>query len=502
VLNPTQIRLNLLVIILLLLATSSTWTLATETVSARQPPPPSGLTLPGEEPTNQIIIKFKPEAGLNKLDRQQQDTRLRNLSVRAGVQLTYAREMSDNAEVLRLPEKLPLAEVEAIAAKLNTDQTVLYAEPDAVMRPMDTPNDPEYINQWHYQEVSGGNYGANLPGAWDITHGSSSLVIAVIDSGILFNHPDLNSRTVAGYDFIADVPTANDGNGRDNNAADPGNWVTVAESTTPGGPLEGCAVTDSSWHGTHVAGTIGAASDNAAGVAGINWNSKILPVRALGKCGGFTSDIVDGIRWAAGLAVPGVPNNANRARVLNLSLGGGGTCGSTFQNAINQIRAINGIVVVAAGNSDFNAGFFTPANCNGVITVAATGPTGDKAGYSNFGSVVEISAPGGDQDLGTTAGVLSTLNDGTTGPANHIYVFYQGTSMAAPHVAGIISLMLSVNPVLGSDFAVQILQQTSTPFPSGSTCSTSICGRGIVNAAAAVQLTLNLKKVYLPVVRK
>jgi serine protease len=240
-----------------------------------------------------------------------------------------------------------------------------------------------------------------------------------------------------------------------------------------------------------VAGTIGAASNNGVGVAGLNWVSPIVPVRVLGKCGGYTSDIVDGMRWAAGLAVSGVPANANPARVLNLSLGGSGACGSTYQGAINDINAAGAIVVVAAGNSNANAANHRPANCDGVVTVAATDRDGNRTFYSNFGSVVEISAPGGETNTNSPSpaplnGILSTLNAGSTTPGAATYGYYQGTSMAAPHIAGVLSLMLSIDPTLQFAQSLQILQSTARSFPAGSSCTPATCGAGIADAGAAL----------------
>ncbi|GIV85532.1 MAG: hypothetical protein KatS3mg052_2539 [Candidatus Roseilinea sp.] len=213
-----------------------------------------------------------------------------------------------------------------------------------------------------------------------------------------------------------------------------------------------------------------------------------------------------GVRWAAGLSVPGVPANANPARAINLSLGGSGGCSSAWQNAINQAVSNGAVVVVAAGNSNAPAGNFTPASCANVITVAATNRNGSKAYYSNYGPAVEISAPGGETPSNTGDGVLSTLNNGATAPGAHSYKFYQGTSMAAPHVAGIASLMLSVKPALTPAQVLALLQSTATPFPSGSTCNTTNCGAGIVNAAAAVQAAQNsaptTKRAYLPIARR
>ncbi len=452
-------------------------------------------------PTDEIILKYKSPEQFRVLDadatqmaafaagRDVPPTHILTaeamgtLSAQAGVALTHVREMSDEAHVLRLPQPLPYDEVARIAKQLEQLDEVEYASPSGRMFIALTPNDPLYNQQWHYFAPTPGNYGANLPAAWNITTGAAGLVVAVIDTGILFGHPDLAGRTVPGYDFISNPYTANDGNGRDADASDPGDWSTSSDW---------CGARNSSWHGTHVAGTIGAATNNSTGVAGINWASKILPVRVLGRCGGVDSDIIDGIRWAAGLSVPAVPANPNPARVINLSLGGPGSCSTAMQNAINAVVAAGSVVVVAAGNSNTSAGGFMPANCNGVITVAATNRQGNRAWYSNYGAVVKISAPGGETSPTAGNGVLSTLNAGTTAPGAHNYVFYQGTSMAAPHVAGVASLMLSVRPSLTPAQVRNLLQSTATPFPSGSTCNTTICGAGIVNAAAAVQAAQSL----------
>jgi serine protease len=465
-----------------------------------------------EMPTDRIIVKLRDTkaAGAAIL----QPARVAELSASAGVALTHFRAMSGDAQVLKLPQRMPVAEVAEIARRLSADPQVEYAEPDRIMLPMLFPDDARYADQWHYHSnvaqvpylaVAGG---ANLPGAWDITTGSASIVVAVIDTGLV-PHADIDTnildgtgRVVPGYDFIvADggpcpggACVANDGGGRDADPTDPGDWVTLAESTTVGGIFQGCPVSDSSWHGTHVAGTIGALSNNATGVAGINWVSGILPVRVLGKCGGFLSDIVDGMRWAAGLTVPGVTTNPNPAKVLNLSLGGPGTCSATEQNAINAIVTAGSVVVVAAGNDGVNIGVtpVSPANCTNVISVAVVNRDGGRAFYSNYGATVEIAAPGGEWAVFFDPdSVLSTLNNGTTtpvaSPAGDIYQYYQGTSMAAPHVAGIVSLMLSANPALTPAQSLATLQDSARAFPTGTgrDCTASTCGAGIIDAAAA-----------------
>ncbi len=476
-----------------------------QTTSTNTPPVRSALMATNVQapPTGQIIIKFVDEVSQQTLSQQDLDGIMTGLSQAAGVPLAYGRPMSGEAHVLQLPASLPLAEVAEITARLSREPGVLYAEPDAI-RQIDVspaevldvlPNDTRYDEQWHYGYSAGTAEGINLPPAWQITSGISSTVVAVIDTGIL-NHSDLAGRTVPGYDFISIAAVANDGDGRDSDPSDPGDWVPI------GSPL--CSpARNSSWHGTHVAGTIGAASNNSQGVAGVNWFAKILPVRVLGRCGGLTSDIVDGSRWAAGLSVPGVPANANPADVINLSLGGPGSCSTTEQDAFTEIKAAGTTVIIAAGNSGLDASGFSPGNCNDVVTVAANDRGGDRASYSNFGSVVEVTAPGG--ETATLAnGVLSTLDGGTTTPANdNAYAFYQGTSMATPHVAGVASLIIGQQPSYTPDQVLSTLQTTARAFPSGSTCNTGICGSGIVDAFAALNSLRSFDhSLYLPAILK
>jgi serine protease len=439
----------------------------------------------GSNFTDRIIVKFRGQANYAAA---LAPALTNKAAVSAGVALGYSHAIANGAHVLRLPTNSPLADVQAMADRLRANPDIEYAEPDQRMYTTLVPNDTQYVNQWHYHEYPTVIGSANLPAAWDITTGAASVVAAVIDTGLVA-HADIdsnildgNGRVVAGYDFIGDdLFVANDGDGRDGDPSDPGDWT--ANNDCYGGWVG----RNSSWHGTHVAGTIGALSNNGSGVAGINWTSKIQPLRVLGKCGGYNSDVADAIYWAAGLSVPGVPANATPAKVMNLSLGGDGACSATYQNAIDAAVGAGAVVVVSAGNSNANAADFQPASCNNVITVGATTRTGFRALYSNKGSVVEISAPGGDD----VDGVLSTLNTGTTtpvaSPTGDTYVYYQGTSMAAPHVTGVVSLMFSINPSLTPAQVLSILQSTAHAFAVGSVCNTpNTCGAGIVNAAAAV----------------
>ena len=436
--------------------------------------------------TDQLIVILKPNTTASLQVASQPNLVAAALSAEVGTELTYLRPFDAESHVLRLASRRPYAEVAALAQQLTAAPNVLFAEPDAILQPTLEPTDPSYSRTWHLWGVTPTNYGANLPAAWNITTGSASILTAIIDTGGRLTHEDLAGRTLAsnpGYDMIADVATANDGNGRDADPSDPGDYVTPAEATA------GCGSSDSSWHGSHVGGTIGARANNGKGIAGINWVSPLLFVRALGKCGGYSSDIADGMRWAAGLPVTGVPTNPNPARVLNLSLGGYGSCSSSFQTAINAVTATGAVVVVAAGNENDDAANAQPASCANVITVAATAKDGNRAYYSNYGSLVELAGPGGDSTV--DSGVYSTVDRGTYGPAGDAYASYQGTSMATPHVAGIVSLMLSANPTLTPAQVLQILQRTVTPFPAGSDCR-GLCGAGIVNAGAAVEAAASM----------
>ena len=430
--------------------------------------------------TDRLIVKYKDDVDTAKtgvparaLDRVRQAL-VDRAGQTYGATMRSLRATANGAHVFQLNRTMTLDEARQLAAELKSrDTNVEYAEPDRIMVPLATPTDPSYTQQWDLYEAAGG---INAPAAWDKSTGAG-INVAVIDTGYR-PHADLSGQILPGYDFISTLAVANDGNGRDADASDPGDWAPAGSCGT-GIPA---ADESSGWHGTHVSGTIAARTNNGLGIAGIAYNAKIVPARVLGRCGGYTSDIADAIVWASGGTVTGVPANANKARVLNLSLGGTGACDTTTQNAINSARSRGAVVVVAAGNSNTNASTSNPANCAGVITVAATNRAGGKASYSNYGSNVTIAAPGGDNG----AGILSTLNAGTTTPAGDSYAWYMGTSMATPHVAGVVALMLSANPNLTPDDVAAKLKSTARAFPQP--CSG--CGAGIVNAAAAVNAAL------------
>ena len=353
-----------------------------------------------------IIVKYKSTSSMRAT--AMSAATQRTVEDRARVKLAGARQGAMDLAVYRFAKPMAAAEARAAATRIALDPDVEYAVPDQVMHKLQTtPNDPDFAGkQWNLQPAATAAGGANLPLAWQKTTGSNSVVVAVVDTGVRPGHPDLAGRLLAGYDFISsdafaalNYPpnwNAADGNGRDADATDPGDYLDDAVlallAMVP--PNQRPSPTPSSWHGTHVAGIIGAASNNGVGVAGVDWSARILPVRVLGRDGGTTSDIVDGMAWAAGLAVPGVPANTTPARVINLSLGGSGECSAAFQDVVNRVRAAGAMVVAAAGN-DGSTTVGQPANCNGVIAVTANARDGDNASYANVGAQVAISAPGG-----------------------------------------------------------------------------------------------------------
>lgn len=431
----------------------------------------SGAVMRAAHPdTDRVIVKYKTTTTMGQTTGMS-DAQLNALAQRSGLGLRHVRRMADGAQVLQLDNRQNGVRIADVISVLQADSNVEYAEPDVKMYPLLVPNDARYSEQWQYFEAVGG---LNLPAAWDTTQGAG-VVVAVIDTGYR-PHADLAANILPGYDMISDATTAQDGNARDTDASDNGDWEPAGACYT------GSPASNSSWHGTHVAGTIAAVTNNASGVAGVAYKARILPVRVLGRCGGYMSDIADGMIWAAGGVVSGVPANTNPAKVLNLSLGGSGSCSITSQNAINTARSLGATVVVAAGNENTNASNANPANCNGVVTVAATNRHGGRAYYSNYGSVVDVAAPGGDVTNGSANGILSTLNAGATTPGADSYAFYQGTSMATPHVAGVAALLYAVKPTISPDEVEATLKSTARAFPA----SCSQCGSGIVNASAAV----------------
>jgi serine protease len=356
------------------------------------------------------------------------------------------------------------ADTERLVTQLSARPGVRFAEPNRRVRPLAVPNDGAFGFQWHYAAL-------NLPAAWDVQAGNPAVVVAVVDSGIV-PHPDLNERLVPGLDMITDAASAGDGDGRDGDPTDTGGDLPEGRS---------------SWHGTHVAGTIGAATNNGFGVAGVTWAARVQPVRVIGRQGAAFFDIAAAMYWAAGGEVPGLPVNPTPARVVNLSLGGSSPPQQALQDVIDdRVATAGAIFVIAAGNETVDAGTASPCNQQNVICVGSTSLVGLRSSFSNFGAAVDVVAPGGElnQDLngdGYPDGVLSTALDEAGLPA---YLFYEGTSMAAPHVAGLVALMVSLRPDLTPADAERVLKGTAV---TAAQCQEG-CGAGLVNAQAALRV--------------
>lgn len=354
-------------------------------------------------------------------------------------------------------------------------------------------SDPYFGSQWHLYS----QYSIHADYAWRYTRGKPSVVVAVLDGGITA-HPDLDANIVDGYDFISDTAFSRDGDGWDANPQDEGDYTNDQTS---------------SWHGTHVAGIIGARSNSIGGV-GVAPGVKIQPIRVLGTNGGSSSDLIAAIHWAAGIKVGGVPNNPTPARVINLSIGTSTptSCDAGTQAAVRAAWDKGVTPVTAAGNSAFEAAGSYPGNCYPTINVTATGYTGNIAPYANFGEGVDFSAPGGDAELaaqspdGSEGMIVSTFNLGETAEGEPSYGLQEGTSMAAPVVAGVVALIYSARPDLGSQDVYKILLATVGEFKEGSYCAItatryteedprpSYCGAGIIDAGRALKYAVSYKK--------
>lgn len=466
-----------------------------------QPGKRSGDTPAAPPPITQLIVKLRAPAPGQAAAAT--ETSIAALSEHAGLRLQLRRAMSGGATVLQLPEAAAPAAAQALARRLAQSPQVEYASPDYLRRPALTPNDNRFGEQWHLLapgSVSDGASvvgGANFPAAWDISTGSASTIVAIVDTGVL-PHPELTGRLLPGYDFISSSFVANDGSGRDSDAGDPGDWVS--ESDTARSECSGIPIRNSSWHGTHVAGIAAARGGNGSAVAGASWETQVLPVRVLGKCGGYDSDIIDAIRWSAGLKVSGVPSNPYPADVINLSLTAATACTAAQQAAFDDVHAA-GVAVVAATGNGYGYSVASPANCDHVIAVTAHAIDGTSSTFANVGTETAISAPGGgagtDVD-GNSAGsnrpILSLGNSGTTSPTSSYTVATQsGTSQATPHVAGVIALLRAQEPGLAPDRIRELLTSTARPFPAGSWCTledqpqSGKCGAGLLDAGKALQ---------------
>jgi serine protease len=418
-----------------------------------------------------------------------------------------------DAQHLNFGRRLSPAEAHAMAERLRARPEVEWVEPNTrerLLQAAPTPNDlyfpyvsPTDLGQWWLRpdgETTGGqlpSFGApGVQNAWALQTGQPSAVVAVLDTGIT-SHADLAGRVLPGHDFVSEVEYANDGNGRDTDPSDPGDWVTQAEIDA-GGPFAGCDPQPAStWHGTIISGIVAAATNNTTGVAGVSWNGRVLPVRVAGKCGASVLDITDGMRWAAGLPVPGAPVNLNPARIVNISFGGSAACGGLYQSTVDELASLGVVVVAAAGNE--SGAVTRPASCSGVVAVAALARDGLKASYSNFGPQVTVATVGGDRDVDD--GLLTLLNTGTQAPGADGYGNVFGTSFATPVVSGVISLMLSRNAQLSVAQVITGLRSTARPHvlssndvpvcstanPEVCVCTTNTCGAGVLDADAALR---------------
>jgi serine protease len=399
---------------------------------------------------------------------------LERLGAQIGTTIKAERQIG-NIWVLSVPVDQSADTLAQFAEIIQSDPDVQYADPVRRAFPQAAPNDPYYSSQW---PLSSQVSGINIETAWTLQPSAPNIIVAVVDTGIL-PHPDLVGRVLPGYDFISDPNRARDGNARDPDPRDEGDWSNNECGTTY----------DSFFHGLFVAGLIAANTNNEIGIAGVASGVQILPVRTLGVCGGSFEDVLEGMMWASGIPIAGVPSNPTPAKVINLSLGGFGPCDQSFQEAIDDAIAQGAVVVAAAGNERLNAGDFTPANCSGVINVGAHNIDGSITSYSNYGRRIDVTAPGGDSPF--TGLTVSLGNDGITIPNEPTYTFAAGTSFSAPLVSGTVALLLARDPLLTAGRVLDIITGTTRPFPKGSQCTVPyLCGSGMLDAGAAIGSTM------------
>ena len=497
-------------------------------------PPAAGA--PWNAASDRVIVKLRiagsGTTGQAKPTDAQSALRIGEIGRRVGLRARSLSRLGSDLHVVAVERAGPGESLQETLSRLSADPAVEFAEPDARMRPHRLPNDPGFSEQWFLRAAAPGPDGptdsaVDAVAAWEVTTGSPAVVVAVLDTGVRFDHPDLlpvadGGKLLPGHDFVSaesdgTARVANDGDGWDADASDPGDWISSQDRTIS--QFAGCPVGGSSWHGTRVSGLLAGLTDNARGIAGVGWGNRILPVRVLGKCGGLTSDIIAGMRWAAGLEQAGAPVNPTPARVLNLSLGGEGACSRAYQEAIDEITARGVAVMVSAGNDGSSVD--QPANCRSVVSVTGVRHVGTKVGFANLGTDVTISAPGGNC-VNVTAGAPclysldTTTNFGATTPAGNGYTdrlgdINVGTSFAAPIVSGIGALMLSVNGKLMPGELAERLRATARPFPVSSdpnvptcgipalsadvqlsecNCTTETCGAGLVHAPGAIDAAL------------
>ncbi len=491
-----------------------------------------GLGSLAQADTAQVIVRFKTAADLSadarvqaaSVNPERQLRRAAWLGGRQGVSLQDGRLIDAHHQVVTASGM----SAAALAAQLQRDPAVDWAEPDrrrrAMAFPQTAPNDPLFpstlsndirAGQWYLRAPTVTFVSAiDVLSAWPKATGNG-VVVADLDTGVRFDHPDLAGQFFVdgsgasryGYDFISSASDNRDGDGLDSDASDPGDWETSGQCG------QGEPAQNSSWHGTETSSVIAARTNNGVGMAGVAPDAKLLPLRVLGSCGGLDSDIVAAMRWAGGLSVPGVSAvNQHPAKVINLSLGGDGSCSLVYNDVINELTA-RGVVIVASAGNGSGQEVSSPANCSGVIAVAGLRHSGTKVGYSNIGPEVTISAPGG--NCQNTSGaclypITTATNAGTTVPAGSTYTDTNdpaiGTSFAAPQVSGVVALMFEVNPTLTPAQVKSLLRSSARAFPSSSSvptcedpatvsnnadqvecaCTTNTCGAGMLDAGAAV----------------
>ena len=495
------------------------------------------LGAPVDAETERVIVRFRDQAAAASAARQAPGagSRIDALAARQAMTLKLARSVSDRTHALWLERPLRGRELDRVLQRLSADPAVEYAVADRRKYRAAVPNDPLFnqvaqTGQWWLTAPNGTFVSAiDGPAAWDLTVGDPGVVVAVLDTGAMFDHPDLGrveqgGKFLPGYDFVGGIGgadairVANDGDGRDADPSDPGDWIDVADRAQA--LFADCELSDSSWHGVHIAGIIGALSNNGTGGAGIGWNTPVLPVRVLGKCFGYDSDIIAGMRWAAGLQVPGVPANATPARVINLSLGALEECTAPYRSAVEEMRQRNVLVVAAAGNDGVGE-VTAPGNCPGVVSVTALRHVGTKVGFANFGTGVTIAAPGGNcVNVGALEPclypIISADNAAAKQPGAMIYGGKLGTSFSTPMVAGVAALMLSRDPLLTNADLIERLRLTTRVFPPADpslfacsdplfvaddegnlpndgqcNCTSTSCGEGMLDAGQAVRAATN-----------
>lgn len=500
------------------IAVASVWMMFATVANAQEYNGPTKRA--AAQSTDRIIVQWRASQ-----DARAPEQKARALSLKAKSTLNVHTRIGPRTDVLKLERRLVAGELAETLAELNADPAVEFASPDLRRQAHALPNDALVSSQWYLLDSEIAALRAEA--AWNITTGSTGTVVAVLDTGIRYDHPDLltasnGGKLLPGYDFVSGESAtsflaANDGDGRDSDPSDPGDWVSSSDVGNP--VFDDCELSDSSWHGTRVAGVIAARSGNAVGIAGVTWNAWILPVRVLGKCGGRDSDIMAAMRWAGGLEVPGIPTNPYPAKIINLSLGGSNTCTSAYQSVASELAARGVLIVASAGN---DGGFVSaPANCTGVLGVTGVRHVGTKVGFSNLGTAVDIAAPGGNC-VNVNGGpclfsIVTTTNQGRTAPGASAYTdtvnFNVGTSFSAPLVAGTAALMHAVNAHLGPEELTARIRQGASSFPpipspaptnppvcrvptsGGDTqlecyCTTQTCGAGLLNANGAVTQAL------------